>query len=77
MSLASQLVKLSNTQMQSLYSTLLDVGLAFESGSYWREILRNKKNTHYGLQGRVYAMLYKATHDEIDNLARKLTEKIF
>lgn len=74
MSLTTQLAKMNDTQIHALHNVMLDAGIAFETGGDWREIFRIAKNKHHGLQGRVYALLYSAKRDEIDNLTKRLTE---
>lgn len=76
MSLVNQIPKLSEEQVTKLHNTLLEAGIAHASGSKeWREIFRASKNTHSGLQGRIYKRLYQATWSDIDNLTRRLAEK--
>ena len=76
MSLVNQVPNLSEEQVTRLYNTLIEAGIAHASGgNEWREIFRASKNTHKGLQGRIYERLYRATWADIDNLTRRLTEK--
>jgi len=74
MSLTTQLALMSDKQLHKLYNVMLEAGIAFETGGDWREIFRIAKNKHHGLQGRVYALLYSANRDEIDNLTKRLTD---
>ena len=76
MSLVDQIPKLSERHVTKLHNTLIEAGIAHTSGSNeWREIFRKSKNTHKGLQGRIYDSLYHASWSDIDKLVRGLTEK--
>jgi len=76
MSLASQLPNLNETQLKSLADTMLNAGIAFENGGDHKEIFRRARIRHIGLMRRIYTLLEHASRDEIDVMAKKLTDII-